>query len=230
MEVKNTNFYDMAGILIPGVVTLYFVARQERELQVLLNDGDVTVGGAAIFLALAYATGQLVAAVSNLIEPAIWLGKGAPQDWPRRGPSRVLSSSQIGRLERKLGSECNECVEINGSSKEDWAASYSEIYRLVMKRHPGRSLMFNAIYGMSRGLAFSFSVLAAWAALDPKFGLSYAVPLFAAALIFAIRARRFGINLVREVLVNFIVMAPERRGTEEPSTLLGGGDLRNGGE
>jgi hypothetical protein len=209
VELRNTNFYDVAGILIPGTVILYFLARQQRELDLLLNNGAVTVGGAAIFLALAYATGQLIAAVSSIVEPVLWLGKGSPTSWPRSGPSQVLSESQIERVQQRLNDHTGRSVTIIGMSRDEWEAHYSEVYRLVMLGHAGRTLMFNAIYGMSRGLAFTFLLLGISSALLPNYGISYASGMFAAAIIFGFRARRFGVNLVREVLVNFLVMKHE---------------------
>lgn len=121
----------------------------------LAKDG-ISIGGLGIFVIISYAVGHLLAALGNGIENLYsrWKG-GMPSNWIVGPSPRLLSSSQIGKIQAltasRLGLSVPPFTELSESA---WFPIFRQIYSDV-ERHgkPGRGDTFNGIYGLNRGLS-----------------------------------------------------------------------------
>jgi hypothetical protein len=74
--VNKLSFYEQVGIVIPGAVFLFVTMFYVPELRNVLGKDGVNLGGLGVFVLIAYAVGNLLGAVGNLIEAAYWRTRG----------------------------------------------------------------------------------------------------------------------------------------------------------
>jgi len=63
--MKSLDQYEFTGILVPGVIALYGLARMFPETVGLVGEKDFSVGELGLFVVLAYAAGHLVQAIGK---------------------------------------------------------------------------------------------------------------------------------------------------------------------
>src|SRR5262249_40844210 len=72
------DFYEYAGVLVPGAVLVMGLLWVFPEGRALLAKDGVTLGELGLFVIIAYAAGQLVQAIGNYSEWAWWKAWGIP--------------------------------------------------------------------------------------------------------------------------------------------------------
>src|ERR1700674_3469751 len=98
--MNKLSFYEQVGIVIPGSVFLFGLVFYVPALRDVLAKDGISIGGLGIFVIISYAVGPLVAAVGNVIENLYWRLKGGmPSSWIVGRSPRLLSSSQIAKIE-----------------------------------------------------------------------------------------------------------------------------------
>jgi ABC-type Fe3+ transport system permease subunit len=65
---RNFDFYEYAGIIIPGTVLVMALVWLFPEGRALFSKDGVTLGELGLFVIIAYAAGQLVQAIGNGLE------------------------------------------------------------------------------------------------------------------------------------------------------------------
>ena len=57
---KNFDFYEFAGIVMPGAILIFGLAQAETLIAQTIPLSDMSIGSLGVFLILAYAAGHLV--------------------------------------------------------------------------------------------------------------------------------------------------------------------------
>ena len=98
--MNKLSFYEQVGIVIPGSVFLFGLMFYVPALRDVLAKDGVSIGGLGIFVIISYAVGHLVAVLGNIIENLHWRWWGGmPSNWIVGPSPRLLSSSQIGKIQ-----------------------------------------------------------------------------------------------------------------------------------
>nr|WP_162479115.1 hypothetical protein [Bradyrhizobium sp.] len=173
----------------------------------------MSVGAFGILLVVGYASGQLVAALGNVIDLIYWkLWGGVPSTWIVGPRPKLLSSSQLSKLDEIARSELGlTCPPIKDQTAQQWYPISRQIYSFVeTHRKPVRLDAFNGSYGMNRGLcASSWCYAAIIAAASPEHA-AYAFFALAAGAIYLYRMHRFSVHYARELYVQFPTPAPAK--------------------
>lgn len=215
--MKQFDFYEFAGILVPGatVLTGAVLLFPGWGLPALIK--DTSVGGLGVFVVLAYVLGHLVQAVGNGIEWVWWrLWGGMPTDWLRTKPDCILAPSQFATLEKSIKSRLgNDGILIAQSTREQWYAVTRQVYAAVAGAgRAARIDIFNGNYGLNRGIGAGLLVVLAIALINRPVDWPI-VGGVAAALVSAIyRMHRFARHYARELFIQFLQL-PERENQKE---------------
>lgn len=203
------DFYEYAGIIVPGSVLAFGAIVLAPELRTYLEPEGFTFGELGLFVVLSYAIGQLVQGIGNTVEWIWWLPWGGIPS-KRILDGETLTKQQHGRLIERIRSEgiVGETI-----SNEDARAAIREIYaRVAAADRAGRVDKFNGIYGMLRGLSAALISLTAAAAV---LGVDWpTVSLLGFVTLVSLRRmHRFGWHYGRELAVSYLAMQPDQ--TEE---------------
>lgn len=206
--MKTLTLYEQMGILIPGAVLLIgIVAIVPAAIPILAASGQ-SVGGLGLFLIAAYALGHAVAALGNLTEEIYWkiLG-GMPSVWVVRQPPKLLSDSQVTKLQSLIAERFGiDKPAVGGMQVARWKRLFGQVYSFALTTNPERILVFNVTYGLCRGLAaasIAVSALALWK-IEGKTAFAVAIGGGVAAAIYLYRMHRFGVHFAREVFNVFL--------------------------
>lgn len=206
--MDKMTFYEQVGIVIPGTVLLVGLLFYFPALNGLIAKDGVTLGQFGIFLLLAYASGQLVAAVGNALEALLWrFVGGMPSNWVTQpGGTSLLSSHQVETLASRIRTRLNAQIgKVDGLDHRTWWPITRQIYADVAKNgKPQRIDTFNGNYGLNRGLSASTLILALVSAWHSQYGVT--VGLLVLFVVYAYRAYRFGVHYARELFVQFLVL------------------------
>jgi hypothetical protein len=210
--MNKLSFYEQVGIVIPGSVFLFGVMFYVPALRDVLAKDGISIGGLGIFVIISYAVGHLLAALGNGIENVYWRLKGGmPSNWIVGPNPRLLSSSQISKVEAlvasRLGLSVPPFTELTESA---WHPIFRQIYSDV-EHHgkPGRGDAFNGIYGLNRGLsAATFALAVAIVILAPAQWIVSA-GLLVVSVVYLYRMHRFGVHYAHEVYNQFLLLAPD---------------------
>jgi len=71
--MRKFDFYEFAGIIAPGALAVYGLARIYPELGILIHNESVSFGELGLLLILAYVAGHLIQSFGNLIEWIWWM-------------------------------------------------------------------------------------------------------------------------------------------------------------
>lgn len=209
--MKKFDFYEFTGILAPGAVVVYGLARIYPDLGIIVQDEKISFGELALLLILAYVAGHLVQAFGNVIESIWWKCNGGwPSDWVRTRKRDIIATAQWNvlpaRIRDFLKIECPD--DLTTVTPKDWKSITRQIYAAVqMAGRADRVDIFNGNYGMFRGVTASIIVILVAAFIDVEtdpwklYGA-----LFVMALLALMRMHRFGVHYARELFVQFIGM------------------------
>jgi hypothetical protein len=211
--LKKFEFYEFAGVLAPGVVTVYGLARIYPDLGIILKDEKVSFGELGLLLILAFVAGHLIQAFGNLIEIVWWkCSGGKPSDWVRTGKGKILAASQAqvlpARIRELLRTNCPD--DLHTITPQDWFGITRQVYATVRKAgRADRVDIFAGNYGLFRGVAAGFIVIlvATYNNTENESWKLYAV--IALVILLALdRMHRFGVHYARELFVQFIDIQP----------------------
>jgi len=205
--MRQFDFYEFTGILVPGAAALAGVLMLVPGLMPMSAVKDFSIGGFGLLVVLAYVAGHLVQAIGNLVEWLWWKAWGGmPTDWVRTAPTNLLAEAQISTLPKAIAEQLKLAdVDVRKTSSEQWYSVTRQIGAAVDAAGRGsRVQTLNGNYGLNRGLAAALVVVlvvaltakpADWIVLG---GLSVAIGLALA------RMHRFGKHQARELFVQFL--------------------------
>jgi hypothetical protein len=214
--MRQFDFYEFTGILVPGVAALAGVLMLVPGLMPMAAVKDFSIGGFGLLVVLAYVAGHLVQAVGNLAEWLWWKAWGGmPTDWVRKNATCLLAEAQAAMLPKAIAEQLKlPDVDPRATSREQWYSITRQISAAVDAAGRGSRIQtLNGNYGLNRGLVAALVVVlvmaliatpADWGVLG---GLGVAIGLALA------RMHRFGKHQARELLVQFLQL-PAR---EQPS-------------
>lgn len=199
------DFYEYAGIIVPGSVLAFGGMWLAPELREYLGPEGFTFGELGLFVVLSYALGQLVQGVGNTVEWALWLPLGGLPN-KRVLDGETLTKQQHARLMAFLREDgiIGETV-----SKAEARAAIREVYaRVAAAGQSARIDKFNGIYGMLRGLSAALILLTIACAIV---GTDWQYVLLAtfSTLISLRRMHRFGWHYGRELAVVYLATHPD---------------------
>lgn len=214
--MRQFDFYEFTGILVPGAAALAGVLMLVPGLMPMAAVKDFSIGGFGLLVVLAYVAGHLVQAVGNLAEWLWWKAWGGmPTDWVRKNATCLLAEAQAAMLPKAIAEQLKlPDVDPRATSREQWYSITRQISAAVDAAGRGSRIQtLNGNYGLNRGLVAALVVVfvmaliatpADWAVLG---GLGVAIGLALA------RMHRFGKHQARELFVQFLQL-PAR---EQPS-------------
>jgi hypothetical protein len=203
---RTFDFYEYAGIIVPGSVLLMAVAWLFPETHAVFSKEGVTLGELGLFIILAYAMGQLVQAIGNYLELLWWKAWGGLPSGRVLCDGKYVSANQhtriVDALRRVLGTG-DPCK----LPQQDRLAIVREVYSEIAGA--GRSARidtFSGSYGLMRGLAAAFLVSFPLALVAGKSAtvLGTLVILFLLAIH---RMHRYGGHYATELFTQFLALS-----------------------
>jgi hypothetical protein len=214
---RTFDFYEYAGIIIPGAVLVMALVFLFPEGRALLSKEGVTLGELGLFVIIAYATGQLVQAIGNYLEWIWWrLWGGMPSTQVLCG--KYLSPNQHKRILDELRLELGD-VNPSKLPQRERLAIVRELYTQVAAAGKATRVdTFSGSYGLMRGLAAALAVIFVFAVATDK-GAS---ALIASGILFLLavhRMHRYGWHYATELCLQFLAVRKEAEGCRERSSL-----------
>ena len=152
----------------------------------------------------------MVAALGHCLERVWWkLSAGSLTERARKPNSAILTRREQDATQRKLVElkVLNETESIGSLTREDWWGVTRRIYTHVEDCDATRRIdLFNAQYGMNRGIAAALLILIC--IVQIRFGLGYwklQLVLIAGALLALYRMGRFSSYYATELFRQFLV-------------------------
>ena len=130
-------YHGAVDIIVPGAVFLTGVALESPwdpwEKFWLERIGDPSIGGLVLGVILAYAAGHLVQAVGNMVEKAWWWAWGGmPSDWPRSGSHTLIAPHQVSQLEERVRTLLHQPdFKLSSTGRRDWYSIVRQVYAAV---------------------------------------------------------------------------------------------------
>lgn len=202
---KTFTYYDIIGVIAPGAIifiglTILFPGFQKIELFHNFN-----MGGLGIFVILSYVAGQLTQAIGNALENIWWrVWGGMPADWIRIGKGDLLAQPQITALEEQLPLKLGlrSPISLKEMDLKEWRSVTRQMYIAVSAHSRSERIdMFNGNYGLNRGIAAAFFILAP---LTIIYNLATTLLLLIGGIIAIYRMHRFGKYYAREIFIEFL--------------------------
>lgn len=161
--MKQLNLYDMLAVVAPGAVLVIGLSHLFPALGVLLASKELSLGDFGLVLLSSYVAGNLLSPISHVVQ-AIWFkcrGGSYTSRIPKKD-SGILHQTEIEALNRKARkySMLKEDEDIRGISASHWEALTRQIRAFLANRGSvDRIEIFNAHYGLNRGLAAALLVI-----------------------------------------------------------------------
>jgi hypothetical protein len=161
--VKDFNLYDILGVLAPGVVVTIGLMTIFPETSPVLAKENFSAGELGFVILISYVIGNLVAGLGNFLESGYWRFRGGwPTDRAHQSDGKILEAREIEALQEKLRNQrvIGQVETLKDLAGKDWWAITKRVYvGLAAKGASRRIDIFNAQYGMNRGIAAGFVVL-----------------------------------------------------------------------
>lgn len=209
--MKQFDFYEFAGILLPGAIALVALVLLFPQWGTPTLIKDLGLGGLGVFLVLAYALGHLVQAVGNFVEWVWWkCWGGMPSDWVCKKPECLLAPQQSALLvERVRAQQGLSQFDIASAARHDWYAVTRQVYAAVAGAgRANRIDVFNGNYGLNRGLAAGFLVALVLMIVKGPADWRLVVAVVIGLALSIYRMHRFGRHYARELFVQFLQLPP----------------------
>ena len=173
---KEFSFYEFVGILVPGVMILFFGAISYEDITGKSIVDFSKFGESLIFIIVAYGTGHILHSIGNLYESIFWeLFGGMPTQWlikKNRFGKFLFSKTQREAILSKIKNQFGDSLEKDyGMDVYNWLSLKKEV---TVKRID----VFNANYSLLRGMAVTFYLLT----ISSMFFFSWKVVLAALVL------------------------------------------------
>ncbi|WP_372399859.1 hypothetical protein ABMY26_33915 [Azospirillum sp. HJ39] len=224
MKPSTLSLYEQVGIVIPGTTVLFGLFFVSPELKAMFLRDGFGLGDFGLFVTVSYVAGHLVAAVGNALETLYWKPFGGmPSVWIAKAGQTVIAPSQAEKLERLIGSRLGLPIPtICGMAPGEWHQVFMQMTADVRaSKADGRAEIFNANYGLNRGIAAGLLVVAVTnLVLAPT---SWRVTLVALVLfgLALSRMHRFGVHYARAMCREFLrlpeVPTPQPQGSATES-------------
>ncbi|PPQ20531.1 hypothetical protein CV770_03915 [Bradyrhizobium sp. AC87j1] len=221
---RQANLYEQAGILIPGATLVALLALLWPEARAQIVHTSISIGAFGVVLVVGYASGQLVAALGNMVDIVYWkLWGGLPSTWIVGPHPKLLSSAQLRKLDEMVRNELSIiCAPTSEQTPKDWFPISRQIYSYVeAHRRPARLEAFNGSYGMNRGLCASSWCYAIVAYSASSENATYSICAAFAGAIYLYRMHRFGVHYARELYVQFLTPAPAKSDKRKRPSAVG---------
>jgi hypothetical protein len=209
--VRDFDFYEFVGILTPGATLVFGVALlQVVNLPFVRTTEPLSFGDLGATVVLSYVVGHLIQGVGNWFETLWWsVWRGWPTDWVRRNSrdDKVLSASQKTALEKQIRETwaLSPEVSLSSLSHREWNGITRQIYGVVANAGQATRVdVFNANYGLLRGLTVAFLMLLVGTVLNGESGVPTVSMLLVASVLALFRMHRFAIHYARELFVRYL--------------------------
>jgi len=215
--MRQFDFYEFAGVIVPGTVFLVGAAILAEPIRKLVF-GELSVGEATLSVIAAYGIGHLIQALGNLIEWGWWRAWGGiPSDWVRSQRHRLLSEEQAASLDVELEGKLRLKVTdgYRSMSAHAWYSVVRQVYATVASSGNAQRVdIFNGNYGLNRGLAAALLAIAVVNAIMEGRSWKAELILMVGVILALYRMHRFGVHYARELFVQFVQL-PGRDATKE---------------
>src|SRR5262245_16661633 len=199
---RNFDFYEYAGIIIPGTVLVMALVWLFPESRAFFSKEGVTLGELGLFVIIAYAAGQLVQAIGNGLEWVWWkLCGGMPSGQVLCG--KYLSADQYKRLLEALRPVLGDADPCKMQQPERLAIVREVYSEVAGAGKASRVDTFNGNYGLMRGLAAAFVMTFAFAIVTSQ-GIIALCVLAILFLLAIYRMHRFGRHYATELFTQFL--------------------------
>lgn len=221
--MKQPEYYEVAGAIVPGVVLLLAADLTWPGYMSGIPKLDITVGGLGLFVLIAYVAGQILQAVGNLVESIWWWVMGGwPTEWVRGGKSVLLSTAQLAALQDRIRKDFGykDFAFSPAVIATAWRPVFRQIYAAVQAAgRDGRAYVFNGNYGMFRGVVAACLIAAIASVLvRGREAWPMSVAFLTVAILAVYRMHRFAVHYARETLVQFLSLPqtgkPEKKSEE----------------
>jgi hypothetical protein len=208
--MKEVTLYDVLGVLAPGTVITAGIIVLYPQTRAVLTQKEFTIGDFGLVVLISYVAGNLVAALGHLFETFWWkIRGGSPTDRARSENGAVLSPREQKAVQEKLRTLAIIAPSENISSlaNSDWRSIARRIYTFVEARGMTRRIdLFNAQYGMNRGIAAALLMLVVMIALHCGFSVwKLELILVGCALLALYRMGRFSRYYATELFRQFLI-------------------------
>jgi hypothetical protein len=208
--MKEVTLYDILGVLAPGTVFTVGMLTLYPDVAPIITRKEFTVGNFGLVILVSYISGNLVAALGHCLERLWWKVRcGSPTDRARKPGGSILTTREQEGVQRKLvqASIIGANEAIAGLATDDWRSVTRRIYTDLERRGVTRRIdLFNAQYGMNRGIAAALIVVIC--AIPIQFGFGYwrlQLVLSAGAALALHRMARFSRYYASELFRQFLV-------------------------
>lgn len=200
------DFYEYAGVIIPGAALTLGLLLFFPEGRALFTKDGVTFGEFGLFVVVAYAAGQLVQGIGNLVEWLWW------RPWGGMPSKRVLAGHYLTPEQRKrlieaLKKDPKVNRDLETADKAEYSGIVREVYAIVSTAgKTARVDTFNGNYGLLRGLAAAFLALIIVAIVVSE-GL-YVIAVLVILLLLAVqRMHRFAVHYATELFTQYLLLS-----------------------
>lgn len=201
---RTFDFYEYAGIIIPGAVLVMAVIWLFPDSHALFSKDGITLGELGLFVIIAYAAGQLVQAIGNYLEWAWW------KAWGGMPTGRVLSGKLLtAEQHRRLLGALRPALGDADPSKMPEAqrrAIVREVYAEVLAEGKAARIdTFSGSYGLMRGLTAALVVILVLAVVTGK-SVGISVILVVLSLLALHRMHRYSQHYATELFIQFLAL------------------------
>lgn len=206
---RTFDFYEYAAFIIPGAVLTLGVMLFFPEARALFSkEGGVTFGELGIFVIVAYAAGQLIQGIGNLIEAVLYWPFGGKAS-ERALAGKVLSPEQYKKVAEALKADPKIARDISSCGAAEYPAIVGMMYgRVLASGKVARVDAFNGSYGLMRGLAAAFTVLLVVAVVLAKGWVVIGVLVLLAGLALQ-RMNRYNGTYTKELFTQYLLLPAE---------------------
>jgi hypothetical protein len=206
--MKDFDYYEFAGLLAPGALISIYLIWKYPDLDRLFTGKDLALGDFGLFIVIAFILGHIIQGLGNVFEKRWWaMFGGMPSLWVRGQNNKLLGPYQTGVFERKAikALKLNPKTKLSDYSDKDLYDLNRRIYTYVsLKTKTTRIDIFNGNYGLNRGIAVGFLVIAIATTSSELQNAGYGALFLACAVIATYRMHRFGITYAKELINTFL--------------------------
>ena len=218
--MKQFNLYDLIAVVAPGAVLVVGLASLFPSFNQLILSKDLSIGEFGIVLIASYISGNLLAPVAHCVQAA-WFKccGGNPTERIQKKDNKVLHHAEVDALNKKLRlvSMLREDEDVRGVDRSRWNAITRQIRAYLATRGAVERIeVFNAHYGLNRGIAAAFIVLGIAVICSVGFdGWRMMLGLAIGAVLAVYRMNDFGHYYATELMRQFLHIADQKKNNKQ---------------
>lgn len=208
--MEQFKLYDLIAVVGPGAVLVISLSLLFPESARLLTNKDLSVGEFGMVLIASYLAGNLMAPISHLVQAA-WFRccGGNHTDRIPQKESKILHRAEIDALNAKLraASILRMDEDVRGITLTHWRSVVRRMRAyLAAQGSLDRIEVFNAHYGLNRGLAAAFLILSIVVGSTQGLATSWRIilPLLGGMTLAIYRMNDFGYYYATELIRHFL--------------------------